>query len=154
MSVSGKGILGGKTLRRKEIKFWIDEITKISKGESKLIILPKGHPSLNGYQAGFNPFNGNIYVQKGLTEFEVFHEYKHLEEFMKIGKEEYLKGMMRISGDLELDLIRTYKLEKYVFEQIMKNKNRFNQTQLKDAQDYINRVIRKCEKAGINLNKI
>jgi hypothetical protein len=154
LPVSGKGYLGGKTLRRKEIKFWIDEINKISKGKSKLIVLPKGDPLLNGNKAGFNPFNGNIYVQKGLTEYEIFHEFKHLEEFVKIGKDEYIKGMFKISGDYELDYIRTYKREKYVFDEVMKNKNRFNAEQLKNAEWIINKAIKECIKAGIDITKI
>jgi len=154
LPVSGKGYLEGKTLRRKEIKIWIENVKIVSKGQSKLIILPKGHKLLGVNQAGFNPFNGNIYVQKGLTEYEIFHEFKHLEEYIKLGKDEYLKGMKRISGSLEQDLIRTYKREKYVFDEIIKNKNKFNQIQLNDAQKYINAVIERCENAGIDITKI
>ena len=152
--VSKKGYLGGKTLSRKEIKYWIDEVARISKGESKLIILPKGDKKLLGNVAGFSAFDGNIYVQKGLTEYEVFHEFKHLEEYMKIGKEKYLNGILRLTGDPTLDLIRTYNREKYVFDEIIKNKNRFNRVQLDIAKDYINKVIKKCEKSGIDLKKI
>ncbi len=154
ITVSRKGYLGGKTLRRKEIKFWIDEIAKISKGETKLIVLPKGHKKLLGNIAGFNPFDGNIYVQRGLTEYEIFHEFKHFEEYIKLGKVRHLEGMKAISGNPSLDLIRTYKREKYVFDEIIKNKKLFNQAQLNDAQNYINRVIKKCENAGIDINKI
>ncbi len=155
LPVSGKGYLGGKTLRRKEIKFWIDEINKISKGKSKLIVLPKADPILKGKQAGFHPFNGNIYVQKGLTEYEIFHEFKHLEEFIKIGKDEYIKGMKVISGDLELDLIRTYKREMYVYNQVMKESKKFNKEQLKHAFDAnIKPVLKELEASGIDSNKI
>jgi hypothetical protein len=45
-------------------------------------------------------------------------------------------------------------LGKYVFDEIIKNKNRFNQAQLKDAQDYMNSIIKKYQKAGIDVNKI
>lgn len=154
LPVSRKGYLGGKTLRRREIKYWSDEITRISNGKSQLIVLPKGHKKLQGNQAGFDPFTGNIYVQKGLTEYEIFHEFQHLEEYIKLGKNEYLKGIKRISGSLEEDLIRTYKREKYVFDKIMGNKNKFNKAQLDDAQDYIDRIIKKCSKAGIDITKI
>lgn len=149
-----KGYLGAKKLSRKEIAEYIKKINVISEGESKLIILPEGHKLLEGHKAGFNPFNGNLYVQKGLTDYEVFHEFKHFEEYRILGKDEYLKGMKAVSGDLELDLIRTYKREKHVFDEIIKNKRRFSETQVKDAQDYMNRVIKKCEKAGIDINNI
>jgi hypothetical protein len=149
-----KGYLSAKKLSRKEIKEYIKKINVISEGESKLIILPEGHKLLDGNKAGFNPFNGNLYVQKGMTDYEVFHEFKHFEEYRILGKDEYIKGMKAVNGDLELNLIRTYKREKYVFDEIMKNKGRFSEIQLKDAQDYMNRVIKRCEKAGIDINNI
>ncbi|CAH0336127.1 hypothetical protein FVB9288_01801 [Flavobacterium sp. CECT 9288] len=122
--------LGAKKLNRKEIKECIKKINVISEGESKLIILPEGHKLLNGNKAGFNPFNGNLYVQKGMTDYEVFHKFKHLEEYRILGKDEYIGGMRAVSGDLELDLVRTYKREEYVFDEIMKNKTRFSEAQL------------------------
>ena len=154
LPVSRKGYLGAETLRRKEIKFWMDEATKVSKGESKLIVLPKGHKKLQGNIAGFNPFDGNIYVQRGLTEYEIFHEFKHFEEYIKLGKEKYLIGHKDLGYSLEQHLIRTYRREKYVFDEIIKNKSHFNLAQIDDAQKYIMKVIKKCEKAGININKI
>ena len=120
LSASRKGYLGGQTLRRKEIKFWIDEVKKISKGKSNLIVLPKGHQKLKGNVAGFSSFDGNIYVQQEVTEYEIFHEFKHLEEFIKIGKEKYLFGHKDLGYSLEQNLIRTYKREKYVFDEVMK----------------------------------
>ncbi len=117
--------------------------------------MPKGDSLLKGKQAGFHPFNGNIYVQKGLTEYEVFHELKHLEEFIKIGKDEYVKGMEVISGDLELDLIRTYKREMYVYNQVLKESKKFNKEQLKHAFDAnIKPVLKKLEASGIDITKI
>ena len=155
LPVRGKGYLGGKTLRRKEIKFWIDEINKISNGKSKLIVLRKGDPILSGHKAGFNPYNGNIYVEKGLTEYEIFHEFKHLEEYVKIGKDEYIKGMLRISGDLELDLIRSYKREMYVYQQVLKESYKFNKEQLIHAfEKNIAPILKEIESSGIDISKI
>ena len=155
LPISGKGYLGGKTLRRKEIKFWIDEIDRISKGKSKLIVLKKGDPILSGHKAGFNPYNGNIYVEKGLTEYEIFHEFKHLEEFTLIGKDKYIEGMKRFGGNPTDDVIRTYKREMYVYNEIMKESKRFNKEQLKHAyKANIAPVLEKLEGAGIDINKI
>lgn len=119
-----------------------------------LVILPKGHKLLQGNRAGFNPFNGNIYVQKGMTEYEIFHEFKHLEEFMKLGKDEYIRGMKDIGFSPEEHLIRTYKREKYVFDEIMRNKQKFNTTELADAERYMNEKIQDCIDAGIDITKI
>ena len=89
-----------------------------------------------------------------MTDYEVLHEFKHLEEYRILGKDEYIRGMRAVSGDLELDLIRTYKREKYVFDEIMKNKTRFSEVQLKDAQDYMNKVIKNCIDSDIDVTKI
>ncbi|AXG73003.1 hypothetical protein DVK85_01630 [Flavobacterium arcticum] len=56
--------------------------------ETELVILPKSHELLEENRAAFNAFTNKIYVQKGMTEYEIFHEYKHLEEYTKLGKEE------------------------------------------------------------------
>lgn len=93
LPVSGKGYLGGTILKRRQVQEWIRKIKSISNGDSMLVILPKGHKLLQGNRAGFNPFNGNIYVQKGMTEYEICHESKHMEGFMKLGKDDYLRGM-------------------------------------------------------------
>jgi Metallopeptidase toxin 4 len=154
LPISGKGFLGGKVLRRADIKLWIQKVNKISNGKSKIILLPKNHKLLKGNRAGFNPFNGDIYVQKGMTEYEIFHEYHHLEEYIKLGQKEYIKGMAAIGGSLYDDAIRTYKREKNVYEQILKNKNRFSDTEFKHAKAIFDKEIIACKKAGIDINKI
>ncbi len=154
LPVSGKGYLDGDILKRRQVQEWMRKIKSISKGESMLVILPKGNKLLQGNRAGFNPFNGNIYVQKGMTEYEIFHESKHLEEFMKLGKEEYIKGMKSFGGSLEQDLIRTYKREKYVFDEVMKNKNKFSIIEIENAKWVLNESISRCKNSGIDIINI
>ena len=89
-----------------------------------------------------------------MTEYEIFHEFKHLEEFTLIGKDKYIEGMKRSGGSPTDDVIRTYKREKYVFDEVMENKNRFNAKQLKNAEWIINTAIEDCIKAGIDITKI
>jgi len=60
-----------------------------------------------------------------------------------------------ISGDLELDLIRTYKREMYVYNQVLKESKKFNKEQLKHAFDAnIKPVLKKLEASGIDITKI
>ncbi|KAF2337975.1 zincin-like metallopeptidase toxin domain-containing protein [Flavobacterium nitrogenifigens] len=153
-TVSRVGYLGAKKLSKKELNTYIRKINEMSNGKSKLVVVPKGHEILQGNKAGFHPFSGTLYVEKGATEYEVFHEFKHFEEFRKIGKDEYLKGASDITQNDVLDAIRTYKREKYVFNEIMKHKSKFNDEQIKDAQDYMKRVIIKCERLNIDINDI
>jgi hypothetical protein len=153
-TVSRVGYLGAKKLSKKELNVYIRKINEMSNGKSKLVVVPKGHEILQGNKAGFHPFSGTLYVEKGATEYEIFHEFKHFEEFRKIGKDEYLKGALDITGDHVANAIRTYKREKYVFDEIMKNKSKFSDGQIKDAQDYMKRVIIKCERLNIDINNI
>lgn len=147
---------GAKKLSKKEIKAYIKKIDVISNGESELIILPKGDRLFveNKAAASFNAANGKLYVQKGVTDYELFHEFKHFEEFKKIGKDEYMKGIKGLGGDPTAALIRKYKREKYVFDEIMKNKTRFNEKEIEHANWYINDVIKDCNASGIDINKI
>jgi len=62
--------------------------------------------------------------------------------------------MKRFGGSPTDDVIRTYKREKYVFDEVMKNKNRFNAEQLENAEWIFNKAIEKCIKDGIDITKI
>ncbi|MBF4484358.1 zincin-like metallopeptidase toxin domain-containing protein [Flavobacterium sp. CSZ] len=152
--IRGKRYLGAKKLSKKELNAYIRKINEMSNGKSKLIILPVGDKFLEGNKAAFHPFSGNLYVEKGLTEFEIFHEFKHFEEFKKIGLAKYLEGALDITGDHALNAIRTYKREKYVFDKIMESKAIFNDAQIEDAQNYMNKVIKNCEANNVDITKI
>lgn len=83
-----------------------------------------------------------------------FHESKHLEEFLKLGKEAYTNGMKRTGGSPADDLIRTYKREKHVYDEVLKNSKKFNEAELDHAKWIIDDAIEKGERAGINLNEL
>ena len=98
--------------------------------------------------------NKNVCVQKRFIEYEIFHEFKHFEEYKKLGHSEYIKGMKAVTGSPTENIIRTYKREKYVFDEIMKNKAKFSTEELDDAQNYINDIIQKCNNSGIDITKV
>ena len=150
----GKGFLGGKKLGRKEIRQWIKRIEEISNGKAILRIVDETSSTLKGGQAGFDPFKIEIFVKKGVTEYELFHEFKNLEEFMKIGKDEYIKGWKFIGGTPEQHLIRQYKREIYVYNEILKESKKFNKEQLKHAfEANIEPIIKELEDSGIDITK-
>jgi hypothetical protein len=150
--VSGKGYLEGETLTRQEIKAW-EELAE--KFEARLVrkLKPRQLKILirNKARAGFNPLTGDIFVQKGFTKYEIFHEMKHAEECALIGKEAYIEGMFGLRTE---QLIRTYKREKYVYEEIIKNENFFNKAEIEHAKWYINKIITFLKKEGIDPSKI
>ena len=156
-SRSGTGFLAGQKLNRARIRFWIGEINKVSEGKAILRIAERGDSlfiSLKGNRAGFNPFNQELILQKGMTEYEIFHEFKHLEEFSLIGQTEYIRGMEAIGGSKTENLIRTYKREAYVYNEIIKQSNKFNKYELSHAKGIIDDLIKDGIAKGIDLEKI
>lgn len=78
-------------------------------------------------RAGFDPNNGKVYLRKGATNYEAFHEAQHAKQWGELGKDAYLKQSRAERGQ-------------YVYDQIMKNKGQFSDAELKHARDYINDV--------------
>jgi|GEM_PF-2920929 len=152
----GTGYLGGQKLSRSRIKFWIKEISRISDNKAILAIAEEGSElfkSLAGNRAGFNPFRQQLVLRKGMTEYEIFHEFKHLEEYTLIGHAEYVKGMGILGGSPQQVLIRTYKREIYVYNEVMRNASKFNKAELKHARSIIDNLIDAGTDAGIDLTK-
>jgi hypothetical protein len=78
-------------------------------------------------RAGFDNETGTIYVRKGATKYEAFHEQQHAQQWKQMGKEAYQKQSRA-------------QREQYVYDQIMKNKDQFSPAELDHATNYINRV--------------
>ena len=138
----GQGILGAQKLNRAEIRQWVEKIYKISKGEVSIGFYPRSFFEDLGkkdVKAAFDPFALEIQLEAGVTRFLIAHEFKHLEEYMKIGRKEYLKG---IDGSVADRRIRTYKRERYVFDELMKERHLLNKEEIQEAINYINRVIK------------
>lgn len=89
-----------------------------------------------------------------MTEYEIFHEFKHLEEFSLVGKDKYIDGMKIISGSIEQNLIRTYRREMYVYNQIMKQAYKFNKAEISHARKIIDDILEEGVNSGIDLKKI
>ena len=127
----------------------------LSNGKAVLKIIDETNDTLKGGQAGFNPFTMEIFVKKGVTEYEIFHEFKHLDEYMKLGEKEYIKGWKFAGGTPEQHLIRQYQREMYVYNQVLKEAKKFNKEQLKHAyKKNIEPVLERLENAGVDINKI
>jgi hypothetical protein len=89
---------------------------------------------LGDNRAGFDNQTGTVYLKKGAPDFEAFHERQHAEQWKEMGKEAY-NNQSR------------WQKEQYVYDQIMKNKERFSDAELNDATRYINR-----ERAKVGLD--
>lgn len=146
----GKGYLGGQRLGRAQIRVWIKYIDEISEGRASFKIVEEGDTlykklELENAQAGFDPDKLQIVIKKGFTEFEIFHEVKHLEECLKLGKDEYIKGMAKYGGSWEENLLRTYKRELYVYRRVIENRFKFNKAELEKSKKIILNIEEKLK---------
>ncbi len=89
-----------------------------------------------------------IWYREGTTEYVVSHEYYHLEEYIKIGKKEFLKGT---NGTLEEFLVNDLLREKYVYHKLLKNSDRFSISELKHAKEYYITKLRELVNKGFDL---
>ena len=78
-------------------------------------------------RAGFDFNNGKVYLRKGASGYEAFHEAQHAKQWKELGADAY-KQQSRVAR------------EQYVYDQIMKNKDQFTPEELQHATDYINRL--------------
>ncbi|GAB2700564.1 hypothetical protein GCM10027037_26750 [Mucilaginibacter koreensis] len=78
-----------------------------------------------GMRGGFNNETGTVYLRKGATHYEAFHEAQHAKQWKELGKEAYQKQT-------------TAEKETYVYDQIAKNKDQFSQAELEHAEEYVN----------------
>jgi hypothetical protein len=81
---------------------------------------------VEGGYALFDPETRQVLLPKGVTELGLFHEHEHVKHFLELG------------GDLKAyNAVGKLAREERVYEAIMKNKERFNATELEGAKRYI-----------------
>jgi hypothetical protein len=155
-----RGFLESKSLTENEISLWASKIKKAN-AELKFVeenLAIKTHFDKHNIGAAFEAtaIPPTIWVRKGVTDFELFHESKHLEELNIIGRDQYMKGAKEFGGTFQEDLIRKYKREKYVYSEILKEQklsNRFTEQEIKFTKKYFTQVSLDCIEAGIDISK-
>lgn len=113
-----KGNRVAKTKDIKEIKH------NLEKHNIKVIIDKKNKLLPHFAAGGFNPNLGQVVLRRNPTYLSLRHENFHAEQFIKIGKEAYLTQT-------------TLQREEYVYDQIIKHKNEFDNNEIYNAQYYI-----------------
>jgi hypothetical protein len=96
--------------------------------------LDKGGKLPKNSRAGFNNETGTVILRKGATKYEAFHEQQHAEQWKEMGKDAYNNQS-------------SWQKEQHVYDQIMKNKEKFSQAELDHAEWYINK-----ERAKVGLD--
>ncbi len=120
------GFQGGKILTESEVEDWAKLLMK--KYGTKLLKVDKfDNPNV---LAQFDPNTNTIKYMDDVTEYLMAHEHYHAEEMSKIGFQAYVKDAP-LAGVKEENYtvknwIRTYKREKYVYDQINKNAKVFD----------------------------
>ncbi|WP_459503641.1 zincin-like metallopeptidase toxin domain-containing protein [Bacillus sp. C1] len=115
----------GETLAsRKEIraykKQWGEQGIKVNMDK-------KGNVLPENVEAAFDFVNGEIYIRKNPSVINIHHEGFHAEQWLDIGKEQYM-NLSRLER------------EEYVFEQVMKNKHLFGKASIDHSIGYIERL--------------
>ncbi len=85
-------------------------------------------------RGAFDFETGAIYLRKGATAYEAFHEMAHAQQWASIGREAYI-GLGK------------YARESHVFQEIWKNRSQFSKAELQHAIDYM-RDIRELFQLG------
>ncbi|HEY2495016.1 MAG TPA: zincin-like metallopeptidase toxin domain-containing protein [Paenibacillus sp.] len=127
MRASGQIRMGSNGQRHigvRELKQFKKEIN--GKG-IKVIIDKKGNMLPDDVAAGFDPYTGGIILRRDPTYLGVIHESYHAKQWTQLGKENYLK-----QSRLER--------EEYVYNEILKNKDKFSEGEVLYSMRYIYKV--------------
>jgi WXG100 family type VII secretion target len=127
MPVSGQRRLtpdGLKIMNVSEIKAFKKEMNAI---DVKVIIDKKGAILPEEAVGGFNPSTGQIVIRPDASYLSAIHESYHAKHFGELGKEKYMN-------------LSTIAKEEYVYNEIIKNKDKFNSSEIYEAQRYIYKV--------------
>ncbi len=92
-----------------------------------------------------------IWYSEGSSNYVIAHEYYHLEEYTKIGRDAFIKGDL---GTLEASLTNNILREKYVAERLLENaeKLKLSQNELKHIkQYYLDEIINPAIKFGVDM---
>jgi hypothetical protein len=87
-----------------------------------------------------------VWYRDNPTNYILQHEYYHVEEFIKIGKKEYLKG---VNGTVEERFHNTIMREKYVYQKVLENKHLFTEAELESAKWYYLDWLAKAKEKGV-----
>ena len=90
-----------------------------------MVVDKKGTVLYGNKAAGFDYSTGTIYIRKKLGVVDLYHEGYHAEQYLNVGKENYIN-------------LGSLNREEYVYQRIMENSNLFNAVELNAATNYIN----------------
>ncbi|TDP60093.1 zincin-like metallopeptidase toxin domain-containing protein [Flavobacterium dankookense] len=155
-NITGNGLYGGKVLSKAELDDWAKILLK--KFGTKLKKVEKfDSPDI---LAQFDPNTNTILYKNDVTEYFMVHEHFHAEEMSKIGFDEYVKDAAlfgtKFPNEYTVEnLLRSYKREKYVYEQIEKNAKRYNLNPFELRHNYLNLDIYQfhLEKRNVKIPK-
>lgn len=91
-----------------------------------------------------------IWYREGSSNYVIAHEYYHMEEYCKIGKNAFTKGDL---GTLQEFLTNNILREKYVAERLLENAEKLNlsQNELRHIKEYFNEILYKAKEEGVEI---
>ncbi|MGE7753339.1 zincin-like metallopeptidase toxin domain-containing protein [Lysinibacillus fusiformis] len=112
---------GQRLMSVRELKTFKSEM---SANNIKVVIDKKGNILPSNAAAGFNPELGQIVLRREPTALSALHESYHAQQWRQLGKENYLKQS-------------TLEREEYVYNEIMRKKDKFSEEEILFSQRYI-----------------
>jgi hypothetical protein len=117
------GFLESSRMKRSEMQAYKESL----KQQGIDVVTDKNGALGDQQRAGFDYNTGKVYLRKGATKYEAFHEAQHAKQWKELGVDAY-KQQSRVQR------------EQYVYDQIMKNKDQFSPAELDHAKRYIDRL--------------
>ena len=91
--------------------------------------------------AGFDPETGTIYLRKGATDFDAFHEMTHAQQWKARGYKAY---------QAQGTLMKEFHVFATILDEAKRNPTRFSQEDLDKALRYMKDLILEFENEHIN----
>ncbi|SHO58929.1 PAAR motif protein [Vibrio quintilis] len=133
------GFLQSKPLTRKKLQAYKAEMKTIG---VDVVIVKNGDKTLpQNVRGGFDWAKKAIYLRKGVTEYEAFHEATHAKQFVDIGKDAYVK-------------LGRYARESHGFKNIFKNRHKFTYEERRHALEYMRALKEQYQFGRINSERL
>lgn len=128
------GYKGGEILSEAQFKIW--EQLLLEKFDTRILteLTEEQLARIPDAAGAFDGETKTIWLKEKPTEYLLFHEMKHAEEFAIFGEEAFYKGY---SIKPYHEAVWTYQREKYVYDEIRKAYKLFNDEELNHADKYI-----------------
>ncbi|AXG73001.1 hypothetical protein DVK85_01620 [Flavobacterium arcticum] len=154
-NIVGEGLYGGRVLSKVDLEDWAVFLKKKYRTNLQRVDSFDDPKVL----AQFDPNTNTIKYKDDVTEYFMAHESFHAEEMYKLGFDEFVKDAALLGVRMEdytpENWIRVYKREKYVYDKLIENSEKYNlnQEEMFHAFRYFDYIMYQLERRNIPISK-